>query len=164
MWGTDWTSSHRALSLVQIHPGGHLGCLSFRASAAEIRLLTAATHTSSVHPPHPLSAVPGYPISSAPLQEDSSLTCNLRGIESVCFRSPFVCLNDQTRCMLQACLYASCVSIGKAPVQRIRFAGSRITNAGQTRHAWQQRAVWVFSFLIIKTNQPTVPCGISGRQ
>lgn len=65
VWGTDRTFSHRALSLVQVHPPGHLGCLTLRPSARS--KLTAASQTRSVHPLHPLSVLPGYPIPSVPV-------------------------------------------------------------------------------------------------
>ncbi len=63
VWGTDRTFSHRALSLVQVHPAGHLGCLTLRPSARA--KLTAATQTRSarpLQPLHPLPAPPGCPI------------------------------------------------------------------------------------------------------
>lgn len=56
--GTDRTFSHRALSLVQEHPMGHLGCLSLRPSDETKH--KAATQTRSVHPS--LHLFPGYPI------------------------------------------------------------------------------------------------------
>lgn len=69
-WGTDRTFSHSALSLVQVHPAGHLACLTLRPSA-RIQL-TAATQSSSVHPFHPATALPGYPIARVPVEDDHS--------------------------------------------------------------------------------------------
>lgn len=69
VWGTDLTFSHRALSLVQVHPKGHLGCLTLHPSA-DIRL-TATTRNRSVRPLHPL---PGSPIPSVPVDNRGHAT------------------------------------------------------------------------------------------
>lgn len=116
VWGTDRTFSHRALSLVQVHPAGHLGCLTLRPSATA--KLTAATQTRSVHPfhpLHPLTALPGYPIPSVPVEDNHSCTCNFSAKSST-IRNPGssrlyevflvvfcpVCFNDRSLVLLRS--------------------------------------------------------------
>lgn len=141
VWGTDRTFSHRALSFVQIHPAGHLGCLTLRPSAKS--KLTAATQTKSVHPLHPL---PGYPIPSVPADNYLSWTIQLkkRGTGNLCFLIFFLFFLTSwlfwwQKLVLWRSDAASCLCFlrlnRKAPVQRIRSARRRITNAGQRENS-----------------------------
>ena len=200
VWGTDRTFSHRALSLVQVHPTGHLGCRTLRPSAGT--RLTAATHTRSVHPfhpPHPpLTALPGYPIPSVPVEYYQSCTMQLLGKKKkekkkkkkekiphswfffkkislslsfslslpICvFLFPRLFFNDRRWCRcarMQTGVYASCVSMGKAPVQRIRSARKAgLQMRGQTDRTWEQRAdlccCCCCFFLIMKSNYLNLP-------
>lgn len=142
VWGTDRTFSHRALSFVQIHPAGHLGCLTLRPSAKS--KLTAATQTKSVHPLHPL---PGYPIPSVPADNYLSWTIQLKKEEdrqSLLFDFFFLFFLTSwlfwwQKLVLWRSDAASCLCFlrlnRKAPVQRIRSARRRITNAGQRENS-----------------------------
>lgn len=144
--GTDRTFPHRALSLVQVHPAGHLGCLTLRPSATTKP--TAATQIRSARPLHPPIALPGYPILSVPAEECHSSTCNLGKIRegqsvdetgslriSKIYFSASVLLALIIDCApTQACCLCLLRLNRKALVQRIRSAGRRITNATQARH------------------------------
>lgn len=56
--GTDLTLSHKALSLVHVHPEGHLGCLPLLLST---NTSTVATHSRK---PYPLMLLCAFPILS----------------------------------------------------------------------------------------------------
>lgn len=103
--GTERTSSHRALSLVHVHPAGHLGCFTLRPSIST--KLAAATHSSSssLQPLHPDARKLAH--KNMPNQVFALLVvCNSQSFDAGLLESPL--------CLLR-----------KAPVQRICSAGGQ---------------------------------------
>lgn len=168
LWGTDRTFSHRALSLVQVHPVGHLGCLTLRPSADK---LTAAIQTRSVHPLHPLTGLPGCPILSVPAEGYQSCTCNFQTkstrsnrrvltgnfvafYDLVVYISGSVLFASIIDCAtMQACVYASCVS-----VERHQSSGFVLQGAGlQMQDRRDSKQSQFFFFFVMKRNYLDLP-------
>lgn len=146
---------------MQVHPAGHLGCLTLRPSAES--KLTAATQTRSVHPfqpLHPLTALPGSPIFLL------SRSCTITPAHATYWPNPqrfvttdlsvsdFFFIYIYINVFLCRCccarMQAWCLCFlrlnRKAPVQRIRSAKHRITNAGQTGRENREMSQIFFSY------------------
>lgn len=136
--GTDLTFSHKALSLVHVHPEGHLGCLPLLLSTNSSAV---ATHSRKVYP---LMLLFAYPILSRCVPECRGLLW--------CFRlviSAGLLVDSLQLCPCDECL----VSVCQALIQAIRFAILKISKRAQISSQLGYMRIWKLSHFWLHKNQ-----------